>query len=90
MLAERFIRVIELPAPKEGSEYPEGWEHAEFVIDEPFARFMARYKKHVFDIKSLTRKLNPELGYSLPDGLRIKFHRLPLERVIELAQREEE
>ena len=26
------IRLVELPSPKEGSPYPTGWVHAEFVI----------------------------------------------------------
>ena len=84
VIAGRIIRVVELPAPKQLSLYPEGWEHAEFVIDESFVHFMARYRTHDFDTKSLRKELNPELGYKLPEGLRIKFHHLPLERVIEI------
>lgn len=83
-ISGRIIRVIELPAPKQGSEYPEGWEHAGFVIGESFAQFISRYRSCDFDMRSFYRELNPELGYQLPDGLRIKFHRLPLERVIEI------
>jgi len=83
-IAGRIIRVIELPAPKDGRMHPEGWEHAEFVIDEPFAHFMSRYDEHVFDTKGLTKELNPELGYKLSNGLQIKFHQMPLERVIEI------
>ncbi len=83
-IAGRIIRVIELPAPKEGAPYPEGWEHAEFVIDEPFAHFMSRYDEHVFDTRGLAKEFNPELGYKLPEGLQIKFHQMPLECVIEI------
>jgi len=85
-VAGRVITCLELPAPKEGAPYPEGWEHAEFVIDEPFAHFMSRYDEHVFDTKGLTKELNPELGYKLPEGLQIKFHHLPLERVIQIEE----
>jgi predicted metalloenzyme YecM len=88
VVAGRIIRVLELPAPKEGSPYPEGWEHAEFVIDEPFAHFMSRYDEHVFDTKSLHKELNPELGYKLPEGLQIKFHQAPLEQVIEIERQQ--
>ncbi|MCE9585745.1 VOC family protein [Candidatus Uhrbacteria bacterium] len=85
-IAGRIIRVIELPAPKQGSSYLEGWEHAEFVIDEPFSHFMSRYDEHDFDTKSLGKDLNPELGYKLPEGLQIKFHQMPLEHVIEIER----
>lgn len=84
----RVIPALELPAPKEGSPYPEGWEHAEFVIDEPFEDFMARYKDLAFDTKGLTKRINPELGLKLGSGLQAKFHHLPLSRVIEIEQAE--
>jgi len=87
-ICEREIRVIEVPAPKERDPYAEGWEHAEFVIGEPFDDFMARYPdmKDRFVTKSLDKTLNPELGFKLPDGLQIKFHHQPLERVIEIER----
>ena len=37
---DRKIWVIELPAPKKGSFYKEGFEHVEFVIDVPFEAFL--------------------------------------------------
>ena len=39
----REIRCIELPSPKEGSFYPEGYEHVEFVINLEFEKFMGLY-----------------------------------------------
>lgn len=82
----RVIPVIELPAPKEGSPHPEGWEHAEFVIDEPFSDFMSRYEDHPFDRKGLSKAYNPELGLPLGDGMQVKFHHLPLRQVIALER----
>lgn len=82
----RLIPVIELPAPKAGAAYPEGWEHAEFVIEEPFEAFMERYPMLEFDKKGLSKTINPELGLKLGGGLQVKFHHLPLSRVIEIEQ----
>ncbi|MCC6563650.1 VOC family protein [Candidatus Uhrbacteria bacterium] len=82
----RSIAVLELPAPKKGSPYPEGWEHAEFVIDEPFETFMARHSHLVFDIKSIGKELNPELGLKLGHGLQVKFHHQPLARIIQIER----
>jgi len=39
----REIRCIELPSPKEGSFYPEGYEHVEFVIALEFEKFISLY-----------------------------------------------
>ncbi len=38
---DREIACVELPAPKAGSPYKEGWEHAEFVTKEPLDVFIA-------------------------------------------------
>ncbi|MCK9361331.1 VOC family protein [Patescibacteria group bacterium] len=83
---DRSIAVLELPAPKEGSPYPEGWEHAEFVIDEPFKAFKERHPSLVFDEKSVDKEINPELGLKLGDGLQVKFHHQPLVRVIQIER----
>jgi predicted metalloenzyme YecM len=87
MRAGRSISLIELPAPKEGSSFVEGWEHAEFVIAESFFDFMRRHRNLVFDTKSVQKPLNPELGLKLAPGFQAKFHFLPLAKVIELERR---
>lgn len=83
----REIRVIELPAPKPGNPFVEGWEHAEFVIDESFEAFMARHPHLVFETKSLGKSLNPELGLRLGDGLQVKFHHQPLAHIVEIERK---
>lgn len=88
-IGERMISCIELPAPKEGSPFKEGWEHAEFVVDEPLENFQSRYADaHSFDTKGMGKKLNPELGLKIGGGLQVKFHELPLAQVIEIEQRQ--
>ena len=84
--AGRPIKMIELPAPKEGSAFAEGWEHAEFVIDEPLEAFRARHPQLDFDTKSMGKELNPELGLKLGPGLQAKFHNQSLAEVIRLER----
>ena len=83
----RVIHAVELPAPKKGSAYDEGWEHAEFVIEESFDDFRARHSELVFDTKSVDKELNPELGLKLGHGLQVKFHHKPLGEVIEIEEK---
>ena len=80
----RVIPVVELPAPKDGVVYEDGWEHAEFVLDEPFQHFMSRYEELPFDRKSLGKELNPELGLKLGLGLQVKFHHQSLAEIIKI------
>lgn len=79
---ERRIPVVELPAPKAGSAYAEGWEHAEFVIDETFAELMARHPQVAWDTSAVGKAHNPELRVGLGNGVSVKFHRASLEDVI--------
>jgi predicted metalloenzyme YecM len=91
---QREIWLVELPEPKPGSPYPEGYEHAEFVTDRPLAQFESWLTAHLgitahdLDRKGLTKSLNADLRLRLPDGLSVKFHELPLDRVIEIEQAE--
>ncbi|MGE4107320.1 MAG: VOC family protein [Bacteriovoracia bacterium] len=78
------IPLVELPAPKKGSPYPTGFEHAEFVIDRAFDAFVAAYPKLSFK-PAREQILNPELCLNTPAG-QAKFHHLPLDRVIEIEQ----
>jgi predicted metalloenzyme YecM len=87
---QREIWLLELPEPKPGSPYPEGYEHAEFVTDRPLAQFETWLTEHLgltaddLDRKGLTKPLNADLRLRLPDGLSVKFHELSLDRVIEI------
>jgi predicted metalloenzyme YecM len=78
---ERAIPCLELPAPKPGKAYAEGYEHVEFVIDEPFAAFMARYPHVTFDTKGMQKAVNADIRIQYPDGS-VKFHHHSLEYVI--------
>ncbi len=81
ILQGRAIDVIELPAPKNGSPYAEGYEHAEFVVGEDPQVFAARYPSLNWDLSGAEKKINADvrLGYG---GFSVKFHERSLEEVI--------
>ncbi len=81
----RSITVIEVPSPKPGRAYAEGWEHAEFVIAETFAAFAARHPRAEFDWRGAEKVHNPDLALALPSpsgNFAVKFHHQALEAVI--------
>ncbi|MBX2971461.1 MAG: VOC family protein [Flavobacteriales bacterium] len=77
----RAIDVVELPAPKPGSPYAEGWEHAEFVVSEDPCVFAARYPTLPWDHSGAWKTTNADvrLGYA---GFSVKFHERALAEVI--------
>jgi len=75
------IYLLELPSPKEGRFYAEGWEHIEMVIKPNFQDFMAQYPHLDFNTKAITKKVNPEVRLTFPTGS-VKFHHHPLDYVI--------
>lgn len=84
---DRDIWLIEIPAPKAGSFYIEGFEHAEFVIDQQLESFMTLYPNIEFNTKSITKPLNPEIGVKMKNS-NVKFHELSLERVCEIENQQ--
>lgn len=80
------IPYIELPAPKDGSPYKEGLEHAEFVVVGSLDKFQKRHQELPFITKALDRILNPELGLKT-DTAAIKFHEQPIGAVVRIEQR---
>ena len=78
---DRKIEVVELPAPKKGSFYKEGFEHVEFVIDVPFDKFMDQYKELDFITKDLKKSVNQGVTLKETD-FSIKFHHHTLAYVI--------
>jgi predicted metalloenzyme YecM len=80
-----FTQLVELPAPKVGSPYREGWEHAEIVIHETLESFMRRFPGD-WKTAALAKRLNPEIALSLGDGISVKFHRIALDEVVRLER----
>lgn len=80
------IPSLELPSPKVGSSYAEGWEHAEFVIPEGVKAFIEKHKSVAFDTSGLDREINPELALSVSALTQMKFHQLSLLEVIAIEK----
>ena len=78
---DRIINCLELPSPKDGSPYKEGFEHVEFVIDLPFEEFMEKFPAINFKTKGMEKAVNPDISIKFPEGA-VKFHHHTLEYVI--------
>ncbi len=78
------IPMIELPAPKIGSPYSTGFEHAEVLIQKSFESIQKQYP-HLQFHSSKRKILNPELSLSTRTG-KLKLHHHPLHRVLEIEQ----
>lgn len=81
------VPLLELPAPKQGTSYLTGFEHAEFLINESFSSFRSRYPQLNFEERG-NQTLNPELCLKFDQGMQVKFHHLALDRVIEFESAE--
>lgn len=82
VIDDKIIELVELPAPKAGTQYNTGFEHAEFVISEHFDIFKERFPQLSF-MEDKDKILNAELIYRSEIGA-AKFHHLSLGRVIEI------
>ncbi len=76
------ISLIELPAPKSGTCYRLGFEHAEVVIRQHLSSIEKQYP-HLKFLYGGNRNVNHELSLKTKIG-QIKFHYQPLDRVIEI------
>ena len=80
------VPYLELPAPKDGSPYPEGLEYAELVVIGNLERFIARHSGLAFDHKAMTKPINQEVSLKT-DTISVKFHEQPLGAVVRIEQR---
>lgn len=83
-----IIDLVEVPAPKEGRETQEGYEHIEVVIDQSFDEFIERHPKIEFNKNGLSKELNPELEVEFEDCA-VKFHHKSLEHIIAIEKNKE-
>lgn len=86
IIGDRRIAVVELPSPKAGSPYVEGWEHAEFVVDEDLLAFTQRHPHLTWDLSDLHKPINADVRLRY-EGFSVKFHRHALAYVIEHLDR---
>lgn len=71
------IDVIELPAPKPGSDYDAGLEHIEVVLYDDFDTFLKKYPRSDYARKAAKRVLNPDISLRLKTYT-VKFHIISL------------
>jgi uncharacterized protein len=81
-----MIKLLELPAPKEGKKTKTGFEHIEVVVDSSLEELAQRYPKLDWDRSGLEKIYNSELEISFGSGA-VKFHNLSLKSVINFEQR---
>lgn len=79
------IPYLELPAPKPGSSYSEGLEHAELVVIGGLARFMDRHPDISFSLSGMNKLINPEAGVKGGTAA-VKFHELQLGAVVRIEK----
>lgn len=82
----RGIHLVELPAPKPGRPYAEGWEHAEFVVNEDLLTFTERHPLVTWDLGDLHKPMNADVRLHLGE-MNVKFHRMALDEVIRLERK---
>jgi predicted metalloenzyme YecM len=79
------VPYIELPAPKEGSFYAEGLEHAELVVAGSLERFLEHHTDLAFGSGGMNKIINPEAGLKA-DGISVKFHEQQLGAVVRIEK----
>lgn len=79
------VPYLELPAPKEGSSYQEGLEHAELVVIGSLERFVERHKELPFKRDGADKAINPEVGLK-KEGISVKFHEQQLGAVVRIEK----
>lgn len=82
---EQAVHLVELPAPKAGSPYAEGWEHAELVTPVPLTELLREHPHLNWGTSELHKPLNPALRLQY-GAFSIKVHTLPLDAVIAAEQ----
>lgn len=82
----RQISVLEIPSPKVWSDYEDGFQHVEFVINETFDDFINKYQNINFDYSWMTKDYNKELWIKYWN-LWVKFHNDSLENVVRLEEK---
>lgn len=83
---ERRVFIVELPAPKQVSQYSRGFEHAEFVIPHTFDRFIELNEHCCYDLAGSKKAINPDIRVSFGTNMSVKFHHNSLEDIIELEK----
>jgi len=88
----REIKCLELPSPKLGNKYLQGYEHIEIVIGAPessclnsrqeLEKFAEGFPEIVFDFSAIDKEVNADVSITIDDNCSVKFHVTSLKEVI--------
>ncbi len=84
---EWTIECVELPAPKSGSDYKEGWEHAEIATGMHPKEFIRLHPDLAFETGAISKSLNPEVALRYGEYC-TKFHEFSLRYVVEVLEKD--
>lgn len=79
-----IITAIELLEPRSDQICSSHWEHAEFVINEPYKELMTRYPNLNWDVSSMETPIYNHLKLKLNDSMQVKFHLMDILETIKL------
>jgi hypothetical protein len=79
------VSLFELPAPKPGRHYNNGYEHIEAVVSSDLSDFKNMFPRITFATDNMHSAVNPDIQISSPSGV-IKFHNQSLAEVIAAEQ----
>lgn len=81
------IDAVELAALKPGQDGPTGLRHLEFVLYDDKHDFLKKHAGKTFELKAVDRGINPEIAYTLPSSIVVKFHLLNLPTAVYLQKK---
>jgi len=72
------IPALELIEPKDGQRCESDLQHAEFVVDKPFEKYIEQYPEINWDTNSMHRDEFSHLKLNFDNGLTLKFLQMPI------------
>lgn len=72
------IPALELIEPKEGQACQSAFQHAEFVVNQPFEKYIEQYPDIDWDTSSMNRDEFAHLKLNFDNGLTLKFLQRPI------------
>lgn len=85
IFADRKIFGIELPAPKLGVFFKEGYEHVEFAVGINLDDFLKIYPQINWDTTGIAKNVNPDI-FVRYDNFTVKFHQHSIEYVVKYLE----
>ncbi len=81
------ISALELIEPKEGQQCESAFQHAEFVVNQPFEDYIEQYPDIKWDTSSMHRDEFSHLKLNFDNGLTLKFLEKPILELFEAKKK---